>query len=70
LRRVLEQNRLVPGGLIGLKPRAGPRRLLRALRGRKRGSLSYVEATREMDLGESPDTSISYIGYARKPEES
>lgn len=70
LRRVLEQNGLMPGGLTGLKPRAGLRRLLRALRGRKRGLLSYVEATREMDLGESPDTSVSYIGYARKPEDS
>ena len=70
LRRVLEQHGLVPGGLTGLKPRAGPLRLLRTLRQRKRGLLSYVEATRRMDLGESPDTSISYIGYAFKPEES
>jgi hypothetical protein len=30
--------------------------------------LSYAAAVREMDLGESPDTSLSYIGYARKPD--
>jgi 2-polyprenyl-6-hydroxyphenyl methylase / 3-demethylubiquinone-9 3-methyltransferase len=68
LRRELEHHSLVPGGLTGLKPRANPLRLVRALRRRKRGLLSYAAAVREMDLGESPDTSISYIGYARKPD--
>ncbi|MGH2625552.1 MAG: bifunctional 2-polyprenyl-6-hydroxyphenol methylase/3-demethylubiquinol 3-O-methyltransferase UbiG [Anaerolineales bacterium] len=67
LQHLLEQHGLVPGGLTGLKPRAGPLRLLRTLLQRKRGLLSYVEAARQMDLGESPDTSMSYIGYARKP---
>jgi 2-polyprenyl-6-hydroxyphenyl methylase/3-demethylubiquinone-9 3-methyltransferase len=66
LERELEQHGLVPGGLTGLKPRANPLRLIRALRRRKRGLLSYAAAVREMDLGESPDTSVSYIGYARK----
>jgi 2-polyprenyl-6-hydroxyphenyl methylase / 3-demethylubiquinone-9 3-methyltransferase len=68
LRRALEHHGLVPGGLTGLKPRAGPLRLVRALRQRKRGLLSYAAAVREMDLGESPDCSVSYIGYARKPD--
>jgi 2-polyprenyl-6-hydroxyphenyl methylase/3-demethylubiquinone-9 3-methyltransferase len=68
LRRVLEHYGLVPGGLTGLKPRADPLRLVRALRRRKRGLLSYAAAVRAMDLGESPDTSVSYIGYARKPD--
>jgi 2-polyprenyl-6-hydroxyphenyl methylase/3-demethylubiquinone-9 3-methyltransferase len=67
LRRELERHGLAPGGLTGLKPRASPLRLIRALRRRKRGLLSYAAAVREMDLGESPDTSVSYIGYARKP---
>jgi 2-polyprenyl-6-hydroxyphenyl methylase/3-demethylubiquinone-9 3-methyltransferase len=66
LQRELEQHGLVPGGLTGLKPRANPLHLIRALRRRKQGLLSYAEAMREMDLGESPDTSVSYIGYARK----
>jgi 2-polyprenyl-6-hydroxyphenyl methylase/3-demethylubiquinone-9 3-methyltransferase len=67
LRRELEQHGFVPRGLTGLKPRATPLRLLRALRRRKRGLISPAAAAREMDLGESPDTSVSYIGYARKP---
>jgi 2-polyprenyl-6-hydroxyphenyl methylase/3-demethylubiquinone-9 3-methyltransferase len=67
LRRALDHHGLVPGGLTGLKPRANPLRLVRALRQRKRGLLSYAAAVRQMDLGESPDTSVSYIGYARKP---
>ncbi|MGH7516486.1 MAG: bifunctional 2-polyprenyl-6-hydroxyphenol methylase/3-demethylubiquinol 3-O-methyltransferase UbiG [Gemmatimonadales bacterium] len=70
LRRELENHGLVPGGLTGLKPRASPLRLVRALRRRKRGLLSYAAAVRAMDLGESPDTSVSYIGYARKPDRS
>ena len=68
LRRALEHHGLVPGGLTGLKPRTNPLRLVRALRRRKRGLLSYAAAVQEMDLGESPDTSVSYIGYARKPD--
>ena len=66
LRHLLEQHGLVPGGMTGLKPRAGPLHLLRALRRRKRGLLSYAEAARQMDLAESPDLSVSYIGYARR----
>jgi 2-polyprenyl-6-hydroxyphenyl methylase / 3-demethylubiquinone-9 3-methyltransferase len=68
LRRVLEHHGLVPGEVTGLKPRAKPLRLVRALRRRKRGLLSYADAVREMDLGESRDTSVLYIGYARKPD--
>jgi 2-polyprenyl-6-hydroxyphenyl methylase/3-demethylubiquinone-9 3-methyltransferase len=68
LRRALEHHGLVPGGLTGLKPRAHPLRLVRVLRQRNRGLLSYAAAVRQMDLGESRDTSVSYIGYARKPQ--
>ena len=67
LRQALEHHGLVPGGMTGLKPRANPLRLVGTLRRHKRGLLSYAAAVREMDLGESPDTSVSYIGYARKP---
>ena len=68
LRHRLEENGLVPHGFTGLKPRVGPLRMLRALRRVKRGQLSYAAAVGEMDYGESPDTSVSYIGFARKPE--
>jgi 2-polyprenyl-6-hydroxyphenyl methylase / 3-demethylubiquinone-9 3-methyltransferase len=67
LRQQLERHGLVPGGLTGLRPRANALRLIRTLRQRKRGLLSYAAAVGEMDLGESPDISVSYIGYARKP---
>lgn len=66
LERMLKQLGLEPAGLTGLKPRANPLRLLRALRRRKRGLLSFAEAVEQMDLGESSDVSVSYIGYARK----
>lgn len=67
LRQELEHHGLVPGGLTGLKPRVNPLRLAGTLHRRKRGLLSHAAAVREMDMGESPDTSVSYIGYARKP---
>jgi 2-polyprenyl-6-hydroxyphenyl methylase/3-demethylubiquinone-9 3-methyltransferase len=67
LRRVLEDCGLAPGGLTGLKPRASAIRMIRALRGLKQGLSSYATVFREMDFGESSDTSLSYIGYARKP---
>jgi len=70
LERMLEQLGLQPAGLTGLKPRANPLRLLRALRRRKRGLLSFAEAVEQMDLGESSDVSVSYIGYARKTRAS
>ena len=67
LERLLVRNSLVPSVFTGLKPRAGPLRLVRALRRRRRGELSYLEAFREADLGESRDLSVQYIGHARKP---
>ena len=70
LERMLKQLGLEPAGLTGLKPRANPLRLLRALRRRKRGLLSFAEAVEQMDLGESSDVSVSYIGYARKTRAS
>jgi len=67
LRRLLEREGLTPGGLTGLKPRANLFRVVRTLRRRKRGLISYAEAARQMRPGESPDTSVAYMGYARKP---
>lgn len=56
---------LVPSAITGLKARANPLRVIQALRARKRGELTYYEAARLADFGESTDTSVSYIGYAR-----
>ncbi len=67
LTRLLEQQGLRPAPVRGLKPRANPVAILRALRARKAGRLSYREAAERIDLGESADTSVLYLGYARKP---
>lgn len=67
LRRELTRHGLVVGGITGLRPRASLLRQFRALRRRKRGLISYAAAFREMDIAESPDLSVSYIGFARKP---
>lgn len=63
----LRKSGLVPRGLTGLKPRANPLRLILTLRARKRGRLSYLEAVRRADLGESRDLSMLYMGWAEKP---
>ncbi|MGH7629134.1 MAG: bifunctional 2-polyprenyl-6-hydroxyphenol methylase/3-demethylubiquinol 3-O-methyltransferase UbiG [Gemmatimonadales bacterium] len=66
LRALLERHGLLPQGFTGLTPRAKPVRILRALRARKRGVLSHAEVFRRLDLGESADTSVLFMGYARK----
>jgi len=66
LRQVLERYGLRSEDLRGLTARARPFRVLRALRDRKRGRLSYTEALARMDIGESANTSVQYLGYARK----
>jgi 2-polyprenyl-6-hydroxyphenyl methylase / 3-demethylubiquinone-9 3-methyltransferase len=67
LRGLLEGQGLVPAGLTGLKPRANLFRIIRELRRCKRGVISPVEAGRRMSPGETRDTSVAYMGYARKP---
>jgi 2-polyprenyl-6-hydroxyphenyl methylase / 3-demethylubiquinone-9 3-methyltransferase len=66
LHRLLERHGLVPRGLSGLKPRSGTLPVLRALRARERGELSYADVIARMDIGETRDTSVQYIGYAVK----
>lgn len=61
----LRKAALAPLAITGLKARANPLRVIRALRARKRGEITYYEAARQADFGESSDTSVSYIGYAR-----
>lgn len=66
LRHLFERHGLLAAGFTGLQARANPVRLLQALRQRKRGTLSYAQAFARMDLGESRDMSVQYLGYARK----
>jgi len=68
LRRILGRHGLTPCGLTGLEPRANSLDIIRALRARKRGALSYADVIARMNIGEGPDTSVQYIGYARKEE--
>lgn len=63
---LLARNGLRNRGLTGLRPAVGPLRTFRILRARKRGELTYVEAARRIDLRESRDTSIVYMGHAVK----
>jgi 2-polyprenyl-6-hydroxyphenyl methylase/3-demethylubiquinone-9 3-methyltransferase len=65
--RLLKQQGLHPGNVTGLTARANPLRILGILRARALGRLSYHEAAQGLDLGESPDTSVLYVGYAQKP---
>ncbi|MFL5494037.1 MAG: bifunctional 2-polyprenyl-6-hydroxyphenol methylase/3-demethylubiquinol 3-O-methyltransferase UbiG [Gemmatimonadales bacterium] len=67
LRRLLEEQGLVPAGLTGLKPRASLFQVVRLLRRCRRGLISHTEAARQVSPGESRDTSVAYLGYARKP---
>ncbi|HEX3556141.1 MAG TPA: bifunctional 2-polyprenyl-6-hydroxyphenol methylase/3-demethylubiquinol 3-O-methyltransferase UbiG [Thermoanaerobaculia bacterium] len=53
-------------GLTGFKPAASPLRIFRLLRARKRGEISYLEAAQRIDLRESSDKSIVFMGWARK----
>jgi 2-polyprenyl-6-hydroxyphenyl methylase/3-demethylubiquinone-9 3-methyltransferase len=57
---------LVNQGLAGLRPAVNPLQTLRLLRDRKRGRISYLETVRRLDLRESRDLSISFIGWARR----
>jgi 2-polyprenyl-6-hydroxyphenyl methylase / 3-demethylubiquinone-9 3-methyltransferase len=66
LREILERHGLRSKDVRGLTARAKPFRVLRALRDRKLGRMSYTEALARMDIGESPNTSVQYAGYARK----
>jgi 2-polyprenyl-6-hydroxyphenyl methylase/3-demethylubiquinone-9 3-methyltransferase len=66
LRELLERHALMPRGLVGLKAGGNAFAIIRALRARRRGSLSYRETMARMKIGESPDTSVQYIGHAVK----
>jgi 2-polyprenyl-6-hydroxyphenyl methylase/3-demethylubiquinone-9 3-methyltransferase len=63
---LLARNGLQNRGLTGLKPAAGPLRALRILRALKRREITYAEAARRLDLRESRDTSMLYLGHAVK----
>ncbi len=63
---LLAENGLQNRDVTGLKPRVNPLRTVRILRDCKRGEISYLEATRRIDLRESRDRSVLFMGYAAK----
>jgi 2-polyprenyl-6-hydroxyphenyl methylase / 3-demethylubiquinone-9 3-methyltransferase len=66
LHSLLVARGLKPQGLTGLRPGVNPLRAIRILRDRSRGKLNYFEALQRLEMRESGDTSLSYMGWARK----
>jgi 2-polyprenyl-6-hydroxyphenyl methylase/3-demethylubiquinone-9 3-methyltransferase len=66
LASLMSASGLEPRGHTGLEPRVNPIRAVAILRARKKGRLSYLDAIRRVNLGESRDTSVLYVGYAVK----
>jgi hypothetical protein len=52
--------------LRGMRPGANPINLIRNMRKRKRGDISYGELGRRMKMRVTGDLSISYMGWAAK----
>lgn len=67
---VLRRNGLEPRDMVGLAPAAKPIRLLRDLRRRRRGEITYAELGRRMKIRESGAVWGSYAGYAVRPAAS
>lgn len=63
---LLARNGLRNRHLTGLKPGIHPLRALTLLRARKRGTISYLEAFQRLQLQESPDLRVLFMGYAEK----
>ena len=66
LHSFLEASGLSDGGYSGIRPPAGPPRILRLLRQAKAGKISYAELGRRLEFALTNGTQISYIGHAVK----
>jgi 2-polyprenyl-6-hydroxyphenyl methylase/3-demethylubiquinone-9 3-methyltransferase len=64
LHELLSQNALAPGPIQGIASGRNPVALIRLLRRRAQGDMTYGEFGRELQLRESRDQSILYAGYA------
>jgi 2-polyprenyl-6-hydroxyphenyl methylase / 3-demethylubiquinone-9 3-methyltransferase len=63
----LRRHGLEPRDVVGLAPAANPIVLLRALRRRRRGEITYAELGRRMRIKESRGMWGAYAGYAVSP---
>jgi 2-polyprenyl-6-hydroxyphenyl methylase / 3-demethylubiquinone-9 3-methyltransferase len=70
LEETLRRHGLEPHNMIGLGSAAGPIALLRDLRRRRRGKITYAELGRRMKITETGDASGSYAGYALRSSRS
>jgi 2-polyprenyl-6-hydroxyphenyl methylase/3-demethylubiquinone-9 3-methyltransferase len=66
LHALVEESGLSDGGHAGIRPPAGPLRILRLLRQAKTGKISYAELGRRLEFVLANGTQISYIGHAVK----
>jgi 2-polyprenyl-6-hydroxyphenyl methylase / 3-demethylubiquinone-9 3-methyltransferase len=66
LQTLLTKHGLEQRDLAGLEPRANPLALLRLLRLRRRGKLSYGEFGRRAEHRVTKNTATTYVGYAVK----
>lgn len=66
LHATLRRHGLAPRDTVGLAPAAPALSLLRNLRRRRRGEITYGELGRRLEVRESRDLSGSYAGYAVK----
>ncbi|HEV7504628.1 MAG TPA: bifunctional 2-polyprenyl-6-hydroxyphenol methylase/3-demethylubiquinol 3-O-methyltransferase UbiG [Thermoanaerobaculia bacterium] len=66
LTAILSGNGFQNQGLTGLKPATNPLQTFRLLRARKRGEITYLEAAQRLDLRETADKSIVFMGWARR----
>lgn len=64
---ILRNHGLEPRGTVGLEPATGPLAILRNLRRRQRGEITYAELGRRLRIRESRALWGSYAGYAIKP---
>jgi len=67
LEATLRRHGLEPRDMVGLAPAANPLALLRDLRRRRRGVITYAELGRRMKIKESGAVWGSYAGYAVSP---
>ena len=66
LASLLEASGLSNEGHAGIRPSAGPLRILRLLRQAKAGKITYAELGRRLEFGLANSTQISYIGHGVK----
>jgi 2-polyprenyl-6-hydroxyphenyl methylase/3-demethylubiquinone-9 3-methyltransferase len=67
LAETLRRHGLEPRDTVGLAPSGNPLSLLRNLRRRRKGEITYAELGRRIAMRESHDRSNQYAGHALKP---